>query len=305
MMPYLIWRESEMVSELKSIVVSMRPQQWSKNVFIFVGLIFSRSLFDLYRLQKVTLGFILFCLGASSVYIFNDIQDSMKDKEHPEKSKRPLASGNLRVANAYAASAVLAVISFVGAFLIEKTFFLILAIYVIMNVAYSIKIKHVVILDVMCIAFGFVFRVFAGTVLAGVSPSDWLIICTITLSLFLGLSKRRQELALIGTDAPNHRRVLTDYNIAFLDQMTAVATACTVMSYALYTVADETVTRFGTRNLVFTIPFVIYGIYRYLYLIHRKEIGGNPTEELISDLPMFLNGLIWLVVVLFIIYYKA
>jgi len=293
-----------MLSEFKNILVSMRPQQWVKNVFLFIGLVFSHNLFDVHLLQKVMSGFLLFCLGASSVYIFNDIQDRKRDKEHPEKSKRPLASGNLRLVDAYVTSVVLVAISFVGAFLIDRAFFIILATYVVMNVAYSIRIKHIVILDVMCIAFGFVFRVFAGTMLAGVDPSDWLIICTITLSLFLGLSKRRQELAVIGADASNYRRVLTDYNIAFLDQMIAVATACTVMSYALYTVADETVARFGTRNLVFTIPFVIYGIYRYLYLIHRKELGGNPTEELTSDLPMFLNGLIWFVVVLFIIYCK-
>ncbi len=171
-----------------------------------------------------------------------------------------------------------------------------------MIIAYTIKIKHLVILDVMCIAFGFVFRVFAGTTLAGVWPSDWLIICTITISLFLGFSKRRHELSIINPRAQSHRKVLADYSITFLDQMIAVATACTVMSYALYTIADETVARFGTRNLVLTIPFVIYGMYRYLYLIYEKEIGGNPTSAVLTDKPLLINGFLWFVVIIFIIY---
>ena len=291
-----------MILQFKYIIAAMRPQQWIKNLFIFAGLIFSVNLFNVHLLAKVLAGFILFSLGASSVYIFNDIQDIKKDRDHPEKCKRPLASGSLRVTKAYAVSLVIAVISLVGAFLVDQMFFAILATYIVMNTAYSIKIKHLVILDVMCIAFSFVFRVLAGTALAGVSPSDWLIICTITLSLFLGFSKRRQELALIGADATNHRRVLTDYSIAFLDQMIAVATACTVMSYALYTIAEETVARFGTRNLVFTIPFVLYGVYRYLYLIHQKNEGGDPTKTMLTDLPLLLNSILWLGVVIFIVY---
>ena len=160
----------------------------------------------------------------------------------------------------------------------------------------------VVILDVMCIAFGFLFRVLAGTALAGVRPSEWLIICTIMLSLFLGFSKRRHELTLMGLNATNHRKVLTDYSATFLDQMIAVASACTVMSYALYTVSPQTVYRFGTRNLAFSIPFVIYGIYRYLYLIHQKNMGGNPTRELVRDRPLLINALLWALVVVLIIY---
>lgn len=288
--------------QLKYIIVSMRLHQWIKNLFIFTGLLFSHKLFDLHLFAKVFAGFILFSLAAGSIYIFNDIKDIKKDQEHPEKSKRPLASGQLRPNKAYVASTALAVISIGGAFFIDLNFFTIIIAYVIMNVAYSIKIKHVVILDVMCIAFGFVFRVLAGTALAEVRPSDWLIICTITLSMFLGFSKRRHELSLDNFNKKNHRKVLTDYSITFLDQMIAVATACTVMSYALYTIADETVARFGTRNLVFTIPFVIYGIYRYLYLIHQKNVGGNPTTATTTDLPIIINSVLWLGTIIFIIY---
>ena len=280
----------------------MRPKQWLKNIFIFAGLIFSRNLFDVHLLTKVIAGFILFCLGASSIYIFNDIKDIKKDKEHPEKCNRPISMGLLPLKKAYAASAVLAITALTGSFLVDLSFFIILSTYIVMNTAYSIKIKHVVILDVMCIAFGFVLRVFAGTVLAGVSPSDWLILCTICISLFLGFSKRRQELILIGRNSQNHRNVLADYSLTFLDQMISIATACTVMSYALYTISNDTIDRFGTRNLVFTIPFVIYGIYRYLYLIHQKQMGGNPSNIVLTDFPLLLNGLLWFAAVIFIIY---
>ncbi|UCH58590.1 MAG: decaprenyl-phosphate phosphoribosyltransferase [Anaerolineales bacterium] len=291
-----------MISDIKSIIISMRPKQWVKNVFLFSGLIFGRKLLDIFLLANVTAGFGLFCLTASSIYIFNDIRDRGEDKGHPEKGNRPLAAGRLEVYKGCIALAVLAATGLLGAYLLDLRFFIILGGYFLINIAYSIKIKHVVILDVMCIAFGFVARVLAGTALADVSASDWLILCTITLSLFLGFSKRRHELALIGSNENNHRKVLKKYSITFLDQMIAVATACTVMSYTLYTIADETVVKFGTRNLVFTIPLVIYGIYRYLYLIHQKEIGGNPTIALLTDFPLLLNGLLWLAAVVFIIY---
>ena len=281
----------------------MRPRQWVKNMFVFAGLIFSHNLFDIYLLTRVTGGFCLFCLAASSIYIFNDIMDLEKDKKHPEKCKRPLAAGHLKIKIAYGASVVLAIGALLGAMLLGTTFFFILAAYVLMNIAYTIKIKQVVILDVFCLASGFVFRVIAGTSLADVKPSDWLIICTMTISIFLGLSKRRHELTLFGTNANNHREVLADYTINFLDQMISVATACTLMSYALYTISDETVARFGTKNLIFTIPFVIYGIYRYLYLIHQRQMGGNPTSALLTDFPLFLNGLLWLGTIILLIYF--
>lgn len=280
----------------------MRPKQWVKNVFLFTGLIFSRNLFQVDLLARVSAGFVLFSLAASSVYIFNDIQDIDKDRQHPQKRKRPLAAGVLSIQAAYVVSSTLAVFALVAGYFLDKMFFAILVAYVVMNIAYTLKIKEMVILDVMFIAFGFVIRVLAGTELAGVRPSDWLIICTITISLFLGFSKRRHELSLMGNNSINHRKVLTHYSIPFLDQMIAVATACTVMSYALYTVAGETVTRFGTRNLVFTIPFVLYGIYRYFYLIHHKEKGGNPTSAVLTDLPLFLDGIFWLIAVILIIY---
>jgi len=280
----------------------MRPGQWSKNLFIFAGLIFSGNLFHPEVLIRVGSGFILFSLVASSIYIFNDIMDVEYDRAHPEKKNRPVAAGLLSVPAAHAGAIVFAAAGLIGALTLDRVFFAILLSYLIINFAYTIKIKKMVILDIMCISSGFVLRVLAGTELAEVTPSDWLILCTIMLSLFLGFSKRRHELAVTGAKAVSHRKVLGEYSLSFLDQMIAVATACTVMSYALYTVSPQTVYRFGTRNLVFSIPFVIYGIYRYLYLIHQKNMGGNPTRELVRDVPLLINALLWALVVVLIIY---
>jgi 4-hydroxybenzoate polyprenyltransferase len=289
-------------SELKYILIAMRPPQWVKNAFLFVGLIFSRQLFNVDLLSKVVSGFALFSLGASSIYLFNDIRDMEEDTRHPEKCRRPLPAGKLRIPTAYGASVLLAGTALIGSYLLEPTFSLILVIYLVVNTAYSIAIKRVVILDVMCIAFGFVLRVLAGTTLARVRPSDWLLICTISLALFLGFSKRRHELAVMGAGADNHRKALSDYSVGFLDQMIGIATASAVMSYALYTVAGDTVARFGTRHLVFTIPFVLYGVFRYLYLIHHKQVGGDPTTAVLSDIPLLLNALLWFAAVVIIIY---
>jgi 4-hydroxybenzoate polyprenyltransferase len=294
--------DAAVITKLKHVIVSMRPGQWVKNLFIFAGLIFSGNLFHPEVLIRVSNGFILFSLVASSIYIFNDIIDLEFDRAHPEKKNRPVAAGLLSVPAAYAGAIVLALAGLIGALTLDRVFFAILLGYLIINFVYTIKVKKMVILDIMCIASGFVLRVFAGTELAEVMPSDWLILCTIMLSLFLGFSKRRHELATTGTDALSHRKVLGEYSLSFLDQMIAVATACTVMSYALYTVSPQTISRFGTRNLVFSIPFVIYGIYRYLYLIHQKNMGGNPTRELVSDIPLLINALLWALLVVLIIY---
>ena len=291
-----------MLTSIKYVLISMRPKQWVKNLFVFVGLIFSRNLMDPHLFVKVTLGFALFSLMASSVYLFNDIRDIEKDRNHRGKRKRPIAAEKLKISTAFMCSATFTVVSLVIGFWLDPKFFAILAIYGIVNVAYSIRLKQMVIVDIMIIAFGFVLRVIAGTVIAGVSPSDWLIICTMTISLFLGFSKRRQELVLAGDNAGEQRLVLENYSVPFLDQMIAVVTGCTVISYALYTVSSETVARFGTRNLVFTIPFVLYGIFRYLYLVYHKVSGENPTELIMKDTPSVVNVVLWFIVVLIVVY---
>jgi 4-hydroxybenzoate polyprenyltransferase len=294
----------ETISMVKHILISMRLKQWVKNLFIFAGLVFSGNLFHLAALSRICTGFILFGFVASSIYIFNDIHDLEQDKTHPVKRGRPLAAGCLSIPVALGSAVIFAAFGLGVASVLHWHFFGILVGYFIINVAYTLKLKEFVILDVMCIASGFVLRVLSGTLLAEVKPSDWLLLCTITLSLFLGFSKRRQEILLKGAEADRHRKVLGQYSITFLDQMIAIATACTVMSYALYTVSPQTVARFGTRNLVFTIPFVLYGIYRYLFLTHQKKGGGDPTSELLTDFPMLINAVLWCLVVTLIIYWK-
>lgn len=280
----------------------MRPRQWFKNIFLFVGLVFSQNLFQTGLFIKVCGGFLIFCLTASSIYVFNDIHDRESDRKHPEKYRRPLAEGTLRVSEASMVSMVLAAIALILAFLMDQTFFVILLAYLILNLAYSLKIRQMVILDVMFIASGFVLRILAGTTLAGVSPSDWLIICTITLSLFLGFSKRRNELILMGEKAGDQRKVLNEYSIHFLDQMISIVTACTIMSYILYTVSPETVNRFGSQDLIFSIPFVLFGIFRYLYLIYLKKTIENPIDLILKDFPSLLNILLWFIAIIIVIY---
>ncbi|MBI4810080.1 MAG: decaprenyl-phosphate phosphoribosyltransferase, partial [Ignavibacteriales bacterium] len=272
----------------------MRLQQWIKNFFIFAALIFSGNLFVVRDVILTMCGFILFSLVASGVYIFNDIVDLEKDKVHPLKSRRPLPSGKLSRTTALSASIIMIVIAIVGSYFLKPQFGIMLLLYLIINIWYSYQLKSLVILDVMTIASGFVLRVISGAVLIDVPTSEWLIICTILLSLFLGFSKRRHEILVLENTANEHRSVLQHYSPYFLDQMIGIVTATTVMSYALYTISEETIHKFGTKNLIYTVPFVLYGIFRYLYLVHKKVGGGNPTKLMLADAPLLLNIVIWI-----------
>ncbi len=280
----------------------MRLQQWIKNLFIFAALIFSANLFNLRDLIYTVLGFLFFSLSASGVYIINDIADLEKDKLHPLKSRRPLPSGRISKSLALVASVLLLLIGLIGSFYLSPNFAVIIILYVIINLIYSFKVKEIVILDVMTISAGFVLRVVSGAVLINVPTSEWLIICTVLLSLFLGFSKRRHELILLENHAISHRSVLQDYSPIFLDQMISIVTATTVMSFALYTISEETVRKFGTTHLIYTVPFVLYGIFRYLYLVHKKEEGGNPAKLALTDLPLLVNIILWFICVTLIIY---
>ena len=282
----------------------MRPQQWIKNLFLFAALVFSGNLFDARDVSLTIAGFFFFCLASSGVYLFNDVADLENDKLHPVKSQRPLPSGKLSVGSALSASVVLAAAGFAGGLYLRTGFGLLILLYLVINVLYSFKLKDVVIIDVMTISAGFVLRVVAGAVLIGVPTSEWLIICTLLLSLFLGFSKRRHELTFLESGAETHRSVLAHYSPYFLDQMIGIVTASTVMSYALYTISDETVRKFGTNHLYYTVPFVLYGIFRYLYLVHKMEAGGNPTKLAATDLPLLINILLWILSSAIIIYGK-
>lgn len=290
---------------IQDIIQAMRPHQWIKNFFIYAALIFSQNIFNLTLLLKATIAFSAFCLISSALYIFNDLKDLEEDKRHPLKSKRPIASGKIKKSTAILEVIILSLLGFSSAFTLNKNYFIIILVYFLIQMAYSIKLKHVVILDVFVVALGFLIRVVAGGLAIEVSLSSWLLICTILLALFLALSKRRHELVLLEDSASDHRPILQEYSPYLLDQMIAVVTASTVIAYCLYTISEETVTKFGTANLIFTVPFVLYGIFRYLYLIHQKSEGGSPEALLIKDKPLLIDIFLWIVAAIIILYLGA
>ena len=286
------------------IFKSLRPQQWIKNLFIFAPLIFSRNILNRPFLFKTIAAFAAFCLISSAHYIFNDLRDLEEDRRHPVKSKRPLASGRLKKGPAVIALVLIGAAGLVLAASIGRSFLIIAAGYLVLQTAYSMWLKHVVILDVFVIAAGFLIRVVAGGLAIQVEISSWLLICTILLSLFLAMGKRRYELVLLDKDAANHRPILREYNTYLLDQMISVVTASTLLAYCLYTISAETVAKFGTRNLIFTVPFVLYGIFRYLYLIHQKAGGGTPEALIIRDKPLLADIFLWIVAAALILHFK-
>ncbi|MHB8094451.1 MAG: decaprenyl-phosphate phosphoribosyltransferase [Candidatus Aminicenantales bacterium] len=280
---------------LVEIFKSLRPQQWIKNFFIFAPLIFSRNLLQANAVLAATATFVVFCIVSSAHYIFNDLMDIEEDKLHPIKSRRPLASGRLKKGSAVAAMLVLAALGLGLAAAIGLPILIVSLVYLVLQVAYSIRLKHVVILDVFVVAAGFVIRVVAGGLAIKVMISSWLLICTMLLALFLAMSKRRHELVLLDSGAAQHRPILKEYNTYLLDQMISVVTASTLVAYCLYTISEETVAKFGTRRLIWTVPFVLYGIFRYLYLIHQKNEGGSPEHLILKDKPLLADIFCWII----------
>lgn len=287
---------------LREIIISFRPQQWSKNLFVFAPLIFSQNIQDFTLVLKSIVAFIVFCMLSGAVYIFNDLKDIEEDKLHPHKSKRPLASGAITTRTAVLAFIWATAHGLGLAFTINMNFVIAAVVYFLIQIAYSLRLKNVVILDVFIIAFGFLIRVVAGALAIKVYISPWLLICTLLLALFLAMSKRRHELVLLAENAHNHRPVLNDYSPALLDQMISVVTASTVVAYCLYTISEETVAKFGTTNLIFTVPFVVYGIFRYLYLVHKKIQGGSPESLILKDKPLLIDLFLWIITAILILY---
>ena len=285
-----------------SVLISMRPKQWIKNLFIFAPLIFSKSLF-VYPLNIRAFGaFAIFSVVSGCVYIVNDIADREEDRKHPTKRLRPIASGVLSAYTGTGVVAVLLLISFSAGYVLGTDFLTVSALYFLMNLAYSAFLKHVVLLDVFVIALGFVLRVTGGAVVINIFPSTWLLLCTLLIALFLAMCKRRHELVLLEDEALNHRKILGEYSPYFLDQLIAVVTASTLVTYALYTMSEEVHVEFGNNNLKYTIPFVLYGIFRYLYLVHQRSKGGSPTEIMMGDVPMLVNIGLWALVVVMVLY---
>ncbi len=287
---------------MKAIWEGLRPHQWTKNLFVFAGVLFSGELFHAESLAKAAVAFAVFCLLSGAVYLLNDLVDLQQDRNHPVKSRRPLASSRLSKVRALQAAGVLLAACGVVSRWVSPPFFLIAAAYLLLQAGYLFFFKDWVILDVFAVAAGFALRVVGGAAAVGVEASSWLVVCTIFLALFIALGKRRQELLLDAENGPKTRRVLKKYSPALLDQMIAVVTASTVIAYVLYTMSEETLARFGTRNLVYTVPFVLYGILRYLYLIHQKGVGEAPEAALTADWPLLVAGLLWAAAAVITIY---
>ncbi|MCI0587527.1 MAG: decaprenyl-phosphate phosphoribosyltransferase [Planctomycetes bacterium] len=290
---------------LRDLLVSLRPEEWTKNLFVLAPLVFAGRLVDASSRARAGILLVAFCLLASSVYLANDIADLSADRLHPVKRRRPLPSGRISVGMAGVASVLLALLGLGLGFAIERDFPAVtglLAGYLLLNLAYSFVLKHAVVVDALCVAGGFLLRIHAGGAAIGAEVSHWLSLCTLFVSLFLALAKRRAEISLLGEESSGHRAALAQYTPAFLDQLIGWLCACTILSYSIYTVSPETREKFGTDRLWWTVPFVIYGVARYLFLLHRRDGGGNPARTMVRDVPFLVNAALWAAVAIGVIY---
>jgi 4-hydroxybenzoate polyprenyltransferase len=293
---------------LLDLLRAMRPKQWTKNGILFFALAFTLNEYwtpfspEMYRyIGLASLAFAIFCLLSGAVYLINDVADIEKDRLHPTKRNRPIASGKISPRTALVAAGVLIVVSLGGAFALSLPLGAICAAYLIIQIAYTFVLKHIVLLDVFTIAAGFVLRAVAGAVVIQVAISPWLYLVTVLLSLFLGFSKRRHELILLNDQATNHRQILREYSPELLEEILSVVTSSTVMAYMLYTFTYEKLPQ--NHAMMLTIPFVLYGIFRYLYLVHLRSGGGSPEEILLGDRPFLINIVLWMASVVAILYF--
>lgn len=277
----------------------LRVKQWTKNLLIYAALVFTSNLFNPIYFRSVTIGFFLLCFAASSLYIFNDLADYESDRLHPQKKNRPIAANKINKIFAAILAILLMSFSLIGAYLLNFNLFILIICYLTMTTLYTLFLKHVVIVDVFILSIGFVLRAIAGALVLSVTISPWLLICTLLLALFLALAKRRNELTI--PDAHKHRKILEEYSIPLLDEMISVVTASTVITYSLYTFNSATALKHN--YLMLTIPFVLYGIFRYLYLIHKKNMGGSPEAILLKDIPIMINVILFVITTIIIVYF--
>jgi len=282
--------------KLSAYLQILRPTHWVKNTFVLAPLLFSREFRDFDQCVKALIATVIFCLISSAVYIFNDLRDRREDQQHPDKKQRPLASGKISAREAWTLILILALLGIAVAVVSNIRFLIVVLIYIVLNALYSLGLKHVAILDVMIIAAGFVLRILGGSVaLEDVEPSHWLVLCTIMISLFLGFSKRRTELVSIEPAPDTTRKVLRFYSVQFLDQAIAMLTAATFICYTLYTVDDHTLKVLGSRAMLITVPSVIYGLFRYIYLIYHKKASADPATLVCRDVPTLINLVLWVI----------
>ncbi len=280
----------------------MRPYQWVKNGFVFAGLLFGHALSDTNVVAEVLLAFAAFCLVSSTIYVFNDFFDREQDRLHPVKRLRPLAAGTVNPGSALGFAGALSILGLTCAWLASPSILVMVLIYVAVNVSYSLGLKHVVIVDVFLVATGFMLRLLAGTTGVGIPPSQWLLLCGLMVALFLGFAKRRAELgAAVASPASGHRRVLEHYTPRMLDAFIVVTATCMVLTYSLYTMSADTIRIQGTANLVYTVPFVLYGVFRYMFLLYRQERGGDPSRDLVRDPFIVVCVVAWLATTLWLI----
>ena len=288
---------------IKHYLKLFRVPQWIKNFFVFVPLLFSHNLFDFNYFITVFWGFLAFCLTSSIVYIINDLFDIEHDKLHPVKKLRPLASGKISKSNAILASVFLGVCLLILASNLPIRFDIILGAYLLLNVLYSSILKNIVLLDVFSIAAGFMLRVIGGAFIIGVYISNWLILTTMFISLFLAIMKRKSELQLaLNGESSSTRKVLSYYSLEFTNQIATIAASGVIICYALYTVASRTVSVFGTEKLIYTTPFVVFGIFRYMFIVFMNKKGENTSEEILTDIPMILNAFLYILFTVLIVY---
>ncbi|MCK9210764.1 MAG: decaprenyl-phosphate phosphoribosyltransferase [Ignavibacteriaceae bacterium] len=287
---------------MKDIFKLIRVPQWIKNFFVFIPLVYSRNLFHTDYLIKSLTAFFIFCLLSSVVYVINDIIDAEADRHHPLKKMRPIASGKISNANGITIAIILLALGLLLSIYTNSMFKIFAVLYLVINIFYSFKLKHLVLLDIFSIAAGFMIRVTAGALIISVEISSWLILTTMFLSLFLAVMKRRSELVVVGDEQSSTRKVLEFYSTNFIDQMATIAAASVIISYALYTVSLRTVTVFQTEHLIYTTPFVVFGIFRYMYLVINHNKGENTTEIMVTDISMIMNILLYSLTTIVIVY---
>jgi 4-hydroxybenzoate polyprenyltransferase len=280
---------------LLALIEAVRPRQWTKNLLVFAAVLFAKRLTDPAALADTFVAFAALCMAAGACYLVNDVADAERDRLHPDKAGRPVASGRLKPGTATVAAIVLMLAAVGSGFAVNSDLAVCVAIYLATTLAYTFTLKSVVVLDVLAIALGFVLRAVAGALAIQVEISVWLLLCTFLLSLFLAIAKRRGELQMLAM-AEEHRETLGEYSAHLLDQMTAVVTSASIMAYCLYTFSDRTIHEVGSTDLKYTIPFVVYAVFRYLYLIHKRGLGADPSQLFLRDRPLLASVVLWAIV---------
>jgi 4-hydroxybenzoate polyprenyltransferase len=290
------------MNRFKDYLRLIRVRQWTKNMLIFAAPIFADRLFDPVSMEKAILAFAAFCLTASTIYVLNDWKDEESDRIHPDKKHRPLASGRVSHGEALALVALLAAGTVFIAIETGHGLWEMLLAYALLNIAYTFLLKRVIILDLFIVSIGFIMRAMTGGIVIGVPISSWLLMCTFFLALFMSAGKRRHEVLLLGDLSKDHRSTLAEYPVRLLDQMIAVLTGLSIVTYSLYTLSPQTFQKFHSERMVYTIPVVTFGLFRYLYLVYQKDMGGKPEEIMLRDRTIQMTVLIWIALVIWVIY---